>query len=74
MDAIAEREIYDQFVQFSANKTTFFISHRMGSTRFCDHIIVLEQGEVAEEGSHEELMKLKGIYYNLYEKQASYYK
>ena len=45
----------------------------MGSTRFCGHIIVLDQGEVAEEGTHEELMGLKGIYYNLYEKQASYY-
>ncbi len=74
IDAIAEKEIYDRFAEFSANKTTFFISHRMGSTRSCGHIIVLDQGEVAEEGSHEELMELKGIYCSLYEKQASYYK
>ena len=74
IDAIAEKEIYENFAEFSAHKTTLFISHRMGSTRSCGHIIVLDQGRVAEEGSHEELMDLKGIYYNLYEKQASYYK
>ena len=50
-----------------------FISHRLSSTRFCDRILYLEGGCVAEEGSHEELMEKGGAYAELFNLQAQYY-
>jgi ATP-binding cassette subfamily B protein len=57
-----------------AGKTTIFISHRLASTRFCHRIILIEQGQIAEEGTHEELLAKKGRYYELFETQAKYYR
>lgn len=73
LDPISEYEMYKQFQGFSNGKTTLFISHRMGSTRFCDRIIVLDNGKLVEVGSHNELMKKNGLYCSMYQKQASYY-
>ena len=51
-----------------------FISHRLASTRFCDRIILIADGGIAEEGTHEDLMRLGGTYAELFEMQSSYYK
>lgn len=50
-----------------------FISHRLASTRFCDRIILLDNGEIAEIGTHSELMAMKGKYAELFDLQSSYY-
>ena len=55
------------------DRTSVFISHRFASTRFCDRIILLEQGQIAEEGSHEELMQKNGRYAELFRVQSQYY-
>ena len=55
-------------------KTSIFISHRLASTRFCDRIILLLNGQIVEEGSHEELMNKGGKYADLFEVQSKYYK
>ena len=55
------------------DRTSVFISHRFASTRFCDRIILLENGQVAEEGSHEQLMELGGRYAELFQVQSRYY-
>ncbi len=55
-------------------KSTIFISHRLASTRFCDRILLIENGRIAEEGTHEELLNKKGRYYELFETQAKYYR
>ena len=58
----------------SSGKTSLFISHRLASTRFCDRILFMEHGQIAEEGTHEQLLEKKGGYANLFEVQSKYYK
>lgn len=73
LDPIAEAEIYKQFSQMTAGKTAVYISHRMSNCKFCDRIIVLDHGRIAEDGTHDTLLANHGIYANLYETQAQYY-
>lgn len=73
LDPAAEYEIYRKFDQMSEGKLTVYISHRIYSTRCCDKIAVFEKGEIREYGTYEELMELKGLYYDFYEKQAEYF-
>lgn len=73
LDPRAESQIYQNFASITENKTTIFISHRLASCSFCDRIMFLEDGEIVEYGTHEELMKLNGKYKELYELQAKYY-
>lgn len=74
LDPLAESEIYQKYSDMANNKTSLFISHRLASTRFCDRIILIEDGGVKEEGSHEDLLKLNGEYAKLFEVQSRYYK
>ena len=73
LDPIAEAEIYENFNEMIANKTALYISHRMSSCKFCDRIVVLDHGKIAEFGTHEQLLAKSGIYAELYETQAQYY-
>ena len=73
LDPVAESEIYQQFDKMTEHKTAVYISHRMISTRFCDRIIVLNHGEIAEEGTFDELNKKQGLYYKFYQIQAQYF-
>ena len=75
LDAIAEKEIYEHFNELITNKTSIMISHRLASTKFCDSILFLENGELLEQGCHETLMKkLDGKYRNMFTTQGKYYK
>lgn len=74
LDPIAEQEMYLSYSKFAEDKSSVFISHRLASTRFCDRIILIADGGIAEEGTHEELMRLGGAYAELFEMQSSYYK
>lgn len=74
LDPIAEYEFFQRLSDFSGGKPTLFISHRLSSTRFCDRILVLENGSVIEQGSHDELIEKDGIYAKLFMDQAKYYK
>ncbi len=73
LDAIAEQEIYSQFDELREGKTSVFVSHRLSSATIADTVIVLENGAVAEMGTHEELMALHGKYFKLFSTQASRY-
>lgn len=74
LDPIAEAELYEKYSGLTAGKASLYISHRLSSTRFCDQVLFLEQGEIVETGSHEELLKKRGKYYQLYEIQSAYYR
>ena len=74
LDPLAESEIYQKYSDMANNKTSLFISHRLASTRFCDRIILIKDGGIKEEGSHEDLLKLDGEYAKLFEVQSRYYK
>lgn len=73
LDAIAEQEVFSQFDRLRADKTTIFVSHRLSSATVANHIIVLENGCLIEQGSHRELMDLEGKYYTLFSTQAKRY-
>lgn len=75
LDPIAEYEVYKNFDKLVYGKTAIYISHRLSSCKFCDRIIVFNNGSIIEEGSHDELMKNTcGLYYNMYSTQAKHYK
>lgn len=73
LDPIAENDIYMKYSEMSHGKTSLFISHRLASTRFCDRILFLQGGVIAEEGTHEELLAQGGEYAKLFHVQARYY-
>lgn len=74
LDALAEHKLYKTFDNLIDNKTAIYISHRLSSTRFCDNIAFIENGELQEYGNHDELMKLGKLYANMFNIQARYYK
>ena len=73
LDPIAEAEIYSRFGQIVTDKTAVYISHRLSSCRFCDEILVFDEGHIVEKGTHEELVSAGGKYAELWNAQAQYY-
>jgi len=74
LDPIAESQVYGAYQEFCQGRTSVFISHRLASTSFSDRIVLLDQGEILETGSHEELMAKNGAYAELFRIQSSYYR
>lgn len=74
LDPIAESSLYEEYHHMAEKKTALFISHRLASTKFCDRIFLLENGQIAEEGTHGALMERSGKYRELFEIQSHYYK
>ena len=74
IDPIEEANVFDSFKKISVGKTCVFVTHRLGSTQIADRIIVMEKGEIVEEGTHKELMALEGKYHHLLKSQAQWYK
>ena len=74
LDPIAENALYMKYRALTVGKTSVYISHRFASTRFCDRILLLENGAVAESGTHTELMAKNGRYAYMFGVQAKYYK
>lgn len=73
LDPIAEAEIYSKFHSITEDKMAVYISHRLSSCRFCDKIVVLNEGMIAQYGSHDELMTEGGLYSEMWNMQAQYY-
>ena len=73
LDPLAESDIYSKYNEMTCGKTAVFVSHRLASTRFCDRILFLADGKIAEEGSHETLLAKDGEYAKLFAVQSRYY-
>lgn len=73
IDPLEESAIYQKFAEISKGKTAVVITHRLGSARIADRILVLDHGELVESGTHAELLAAKGQYSRLYEAQAKWY-
>lgn len=74
LDPISEYDIYTKFNGIVGTRTAIYISHRLSSCRFCDEITVMDNGSIAERGSHDELLGNGGVYKELWTAQAEYYK
>ena len=74
LDPISEHDIYTKFNGIVGTRTAIYISHRLSSCRFCDEITVMDNGRIAERGSHDELLGKGGVYKELWMAQAEYYK
>lgn len=73
LDPLAENDLYLKYNEMTQGKTSIFVSHRLASTRFCDRILFIGDGGIAEEGSHEALLARGGRYAALYQVQSRYY-
>ncbi len=73
LDPVAESGIYEMFGKISAGKSAIFITHRLGAARLADEIIVVDDGRVAEKGTHDGLLSQNGIYASMFEAQRSWY-
>ncbi len=74
LDARSEFEVFQRFSELTAGKTALFISHRFSTVRMADRIVVLENGQIAEEGTHDELTSVGGRYAEMFELQAASYR
>lgn len=74
LDPMAEYEVYARMNEMVGGKTAIYISHRLASCRFCDMIAVFDQGQIVQQGTHEQLLAVEtGKYYELWHAQAQYY-
>ena len=73
LDPIAESDLYERYHELTKGSTSIYVSHRLASTKFCDRIILIGAGGIAEMGTHEELMETGKEYAHLYEVQSRYY-
>ena len=73
LDPVSEAELYRNFARITGERTTLLISHRLGITKLVDRILVFRDGQIIEDGSHQELMERKGHYYDMYQAQAQWY-
>ena len=74
LDPIAEADLYGKYNEMTHGRSSVYISHRLASTRFCDRILLIQNGRIEEEGTHEELLSRGGSYAELYEVQSRYYR
>ena len=74
LDARSEYEVFERFAELTTGKMALFISHRFSTVRMADRIVVLADGQIAEDGSHQQLMALGGQYAEMFELQAASYR
>ena len=73
IDPLEESRIYRKFIEISKGKTAIIVTHRLGSTKIADRVIVMDKGRIADIGSHYELMQREGLYADMFNAQAGWY-
>lgn len=73
LDPSAENEVYNNFLKLTRDKPSMIITHRLGAARLADCILVIDNGQVAEKGSHDELVKKEGLYAEMFKTQKGWY-
>ena len=74
LDPLAEHAVYNRIAELTQDRMTVLISHRFSTVRMADHILVLRDGQLVEEGAHEELVTLGGQYAEMFKAQAERYR
>lgn len=73
LDPVAESKLYQEFQRLTGDRTVLLVSHRLGATRLADRVLVFSDGQIVEDGSHEELLKRNGLYTQMYTAQSQWY-
>jgi ATP-binding cassette subfamily B protein len=73
IDPLEETRIYQQFAELSRNKTSIIVTHRLGSARIADRIVVMDRGQICEIGTHDELMRAGSKYAEMFQAQSQWY-
>ena len=73
IDPIEESRIYEKFIEISKQKTAIIVTHRLGSAKIADRVVVVDEGKVVDIGKHEELLAREGLYSEMFKSQAEWY-
>ena len=73
IDPLEEQALYERFMDIAAGRTAILVTHRPGSARLADRILVMQGGRVVEDGTHERLLERRGLYHEMFTAQADWY-
>ena len=73
IDPLEEQAVYERFMEIAAGRTTILVTHRLGSARLADRILVMRDGRIVEDGTHERLLERGELYYEMFSAQAAWY-
>ena len=74
IDPLEEQALYERFMEIAAGRTAILVTHRLGSARLADRILVMQEGRIIEDGTHERLLERRGLYHEMFSAQAAWYK
>ncbi len=73
IDPLEEQALYERFMEIAAGRTAILVTHRLGSARLADRILVMQDGRIVEDGAHEQLLERRGLYHEMFTAQAGWY-